>query len=165
MPGLSTTKVSRTRSGYRIRIEGRGTMRESPTVHAFAKHVLNSEPGSLLIDLSACEYLDSTFLGGLVDLHRHYGFLRPSRFLLVAPPEVRKRVLAPNCLDNLFDYLEDDPGVIGEDMVLPTLSLTREELGLHVLDCHRRLVELGGPAQAAFQGVVDRLAEELVSPH
>jgi hypothetical protein len=84
--------------------------------------------------------------------------------LLEAPPEARKRLLAPNCLDTLFHYLLDDPDVIGEDMILPTLSLSREDLGLHVLECHKRLVELGGPAQASFQGVVDRLAEELVSP-
>lgn len=164
MPDLSTTKVSRTRSGYRIRIEGRGTMRESPTVHAFAKHVLNSEPGSLLVDLSGCEYLDSTFLGCLVDLHRNYGVQHPARLLLAAPPEARKRLLAPNCLDDLFHYLPDGPEVIGEDVVLPTVSLSREERGLHVLECHRRLVELGGPAQAAYQGVVDRLAEELITP-
>jgi anti-anti-sigma regulatory factor len=159
---LSATKVSRTRSGYCIRIEGRGTLRESPTVHAFARHVLGSEPVSVVIDLTSCEYLDSTFLGGLIDLHRRYAFKPPTRLLLAAPPEARTRLLAPNCLDGLFHYLEDEPEASGQDVELPAVSLGREELGRHVLECHRRLVELGGPSQAAFQGVVDRLAQELI---
>jgi len=164
MSDLSTTKVARTRSGYRIRIEGRGTMRESPTVHAFASHVLDSEPGAVLIDLSACENLDSTFLGCLIDLHRRHGSQLPPRFQLVAPPEARKRLLESNGLDSLFHYLQEGPELIGEEVVLPTVSLSREALGLHVLECHRRLVELGGADQAAFQSIVDRLAHELVSP-
>jgi anti-anti-sigma regulatory factor len=162
MSDLSTTRVSRTRSGYNIRIVGRGTLRESPTVHAFAKHVLNNEPVSVVIDLTSCDYLDSTFLGGLIDLHRRYGFKQPTRLLVSAPPEARTRLLAPNCLDGLFHYLQDEAEVAGQDVELPTVSLPKEELGRHVLECHRRLVELGGPAQAAFQGVVDRLAQELI---
>jgi anti-anti-sigma regulatory factor len=163
MSDPSITKVSRTRSGYRIRIVGRGTLRESPTVHAFARHVLNSEPVTLVIDLTACTYLDSTFLGGMIDLHRRYGVEHPTRLLVAASPADRTRLLAPNCLDGLFHYLQDDPEVIGDDLELPTLTLAREELGRHVLESHRRLVELGGPARAAFQGVVDRLAQELIS--
>jgi anti-anti-sigma regulatory factor len=162
MANLSTVKVSRMRPGYCIRIEGRGTMRESPTVQVFARHVLENEPGALVIDLSACDYLDSTFLGCLIDLHRRYGAPHPARLLLAAPPEARQRLLAPSCLDPLFHYLEDGPELDGEDVVLPSISLGRDDLGHHVLECHRRLVEMGGPARAAFQGVVDRLAEELV---
>jgi anti-anti-sigma regulatory factor len=163
MPNLSTLKVSRTSLGYRIRIEGRGTMRESPTVHAFAKHVLESEPVAVVIDLSACDYLDSTFLGGLIDLHRRYGEPSPPRLRLAASPEARERLLAPNCLDALFHYLQEEPEVVGEDVVLAPVSLDRGDLGHHVLECHRRLVEHGGPSRAAFQGIVDRLAEELVN--
>src|SRR4051812_26393353 len=50
MSALSKTRVSRTPSGYYIRVEGRGTLRESPAVHAFAGHVLESEPGTVVLD-------------------------------------------------------------------------------------------------------------------
>jgi anti-anti-sigma regulatory factor len=162
MSNLSTLKVSRMPTGYCIRIEGRGTMRESPTVHAYARHVLDGEPVAVVIELSACDYLDSTFLGCLIDLHRRYGAPRPTRLLLSAPTEARRRLLAQSGLDGLFHYLQDGPEMIGDDLVLPPVSLPREDLGIHVLECHRRLVELGGTTGAAYQGVVDRLAEELV---
>jgi len=163
LANFSTLKVNRTGAGYRIRIEGRGTLRESPTFHAFVKHVLESEPVAALVVLSGCDYLDSTFLGGLIDLHRRYGEATPPRLGLVANPDVRRRLLEPNCLDGLFHYVEDEPGGAVEDVELSPLSLDRDDLGHHVLECHRRLVELGGPARAAFQGVVDRLTEELVN--
>ena len=51
MSPSSTARVSCTGSGYRIRIEGRGTLRESPAVHAFGRHVLDSEPGTLAVIL------------------------------------------------------------------------------------------------------------------
>ena len=115
-----------------------------------------------MIDLAACDYLDSTFLGSLADLHKRYGVKQPPRLLVIADLEGRKRLLGPNHLDRLFHYLQGDLEAIGDDLVLPPMSLPREDLGRHVLECHRRLVELGGPNQAAMQGVVDRLAEELV---
>jgi hypothetical protein len=42
------------------------------------------------------------------------------------------------------------------------MALTREDLGHHVLECHRRLIEQGAPDQAALESVVERLAHELV---
>jgi len=164
MAAPSTVKVGRTRLGYRIRIEGRGTLRESPAVRAFARQVFEEEPASLVIDLTACDYLDSTFLGCLVHLLRYDGTTAAPRLLLAAHPQDCKRLLAPNCLDTLFKVTEDCPEVIGEDLELPPLTASRDDLGRHVLECHRRLVELGGPNRDAFQGVVDRLDQELVRP-
>jgi anti-anti-sigma regulatory factor len=161
MAAPTTVRVGRTQAGYRIRIEGRGTLRESPAVREFARQVLEGEPGKLVIDLTACEYLDSTFLGCLVHLHRHDESSRPPRLLVAAHPQDCKRLLAPNCLDTLFHLTEDCPDVIGEDVVLPPLESSRDDLGRHVLECHRRLAEVGGPNQAAMQGVVDQLSKEL----
>jgi hypothetical protein len=44
----SVVKVGRIRSGYRIRVEGRGTLRESPAVHEFAGHVLRDGASTLV---------------------------------------------------------------------------------------------------------------------
>ena len=162
MSTRSQTRVSRTCSGYCIRVEGRGTLRESPAIHALARHVLESEPGTVIFDLEVCAYLDSTFLGALVDLHRRYGVAEPGRFLVAAHPEARRRLFGPNCLEELFRYIERFPDEAGEEFELPAVELGRDDLGRHVLECHRRLAELAGPNQAAMQRIVERLAEELV---
>jgi anti-anti-sigma regulatory factor len=162
MTSTSGTRVGRDTLGYCIRVEGRGTLRESPGAHAFTRHALDNETGVLTIDLEDCEYLDSTFLGCLVDLHRRYGRQEPPRFLVAASPEARMRLLAPTCLETLFHYREGTRAVLGECLPLPAMALTREDLGHHVLECHRRLVEQGSPDRAALQSVVERLAHELV---
>jgi hypothetical protein len=114
-----------------------------------------------VIDLNRCDYLDSTFLGCLIDLHRRHGVKPPARFVLAAGDEARRRLLAPSCLDGLFVYAADTPEEVGRELELPAVALDREELGRHVLECHRRLIEVGTPAQAALEGVVERLAHEL----
>jgi len=164
MSAPTAVRVGRTGLGYRIRIEGRGTLRESPAVREFVRQVLSSEPGEMMIDLRACEYLDSTFLGCLVHLQRQAGSESPPRLRVAAHPEDCKRLLAPNGLDSVFHLTRECPDVIGDDQLLPALTTSREDLGRHVLECHRRLVEHGGPNKAAFQDVVDRLAEEVARP-
>ncbi|HMB02962.1 MAG TPA: STAS domain-containing protein [Isosphaeraceae bacterium] len=163
MTAPSRLIVGRTNSGYCLRVEGRGTMRESPAAHEFGREILDSEGGSLVVALEACDYLDSTFLGCLVDLHRRYGKQEPPRFLVAASPEQCRRLFAPNHLDKLLKATEVGPEVIGEEFVLPPLAKGSDELGLHVMECHRRLAELGGPNQAAFARIADQLARELVN--
>ena len=65
-----TLTIHRTKFGYLLRLVGRGTMRESPTVRDFACGAIE-DGAEFVVDLSACEYLDSTFLGCLVLLHKH----------------------------------------------------------------------------------------------
>jgi anti-anti-sigma regulatory factor len=161
MSARSTTKVSRTRTGYRLRVEGRGTLRESPAVHGLIRHLLENEPTCVVLDLAACEYLDSTYLGALIDVHRRFASEPPVRFQVAANEVCRQRLFGPNCLEALFCYAIEEPELVGDEMEIPPLVLGRDDLGRHVLDCHRRLVELGGPNEAAMRGVVERLSAEL----
>jgi anti-anti-sigma regulatory factor len=163
MPAPSALKVGRTQDGYRVLVEGRGTLRESPAVHEFTMQALGEGPGSLVIDLSACDYLDSTFLGCLVDLNKRHGRTRPSRFAVAAPPQVRTRLLSPSRLDTFLNVIGEAPEVIGEDLELAPNLTARADLGRHVMDCHRRLAELGGPQQAAFEQIAERFAMELIA--
>src|SRR5262245_36951345 len=104
MPAPSTLTVGRTRRGYYMRIVRRGTMRESPALHAFAQQILD-EPGqlSLDIDLSACEYLDSTFLGSLLGLYRRFKQSgTPGPFAIAGPTDVLHRLLGPTRLDTIL---------------------------------------------------------------
>ena len=126
----SVVKVGRIRSGYRIRVEGRGTLRESPAVHEFAGHALGDGARTLVVDLSACDYLDSTFLGCLVDLHKHHGSGEPPRLLIAASPAVRRQAFAANHLEPLFHHVDECPEVIGEDRVIPPLALEATRPGL-----------------------------------
>src|SRR5437016_6281177 len=93
----SRLRVGLTASGYLVQVEGRGTLRESPALHEFAVQSLDGQrgPGTVVVDLSHCDYLDSTFLGCLVSLHRKYNRTQPHRFQVAAPYDKCQRLLAP----------------------------------------------------------------------
>lgn len=162
MPNPSSVKVGRTEAGYRVRVDGHGTLRNSPAVHAFTVRTLDDQDGGrVVIDLTTCQYLDSTFLGCLVDLNKRYGTSRPPRFEVAAPPETVRRLFGPTHLDRVLHVLDVEPATLGDEVDLSTEDLPLPELGRHLLECHRRLAEVDGPNQAAFRRIVDRLEAEL----
>ncbi len=121
---------------------------------------------SLALDLSACERLDSTFLGCLVDLHQHFNRPGRTRFVVVAPPAARKSLLGVSRLDRLLPILDEPPATHGEGVsLLEESEGNAHDLGVHVMECHRRLAEQGGPASEAFARVAEQLERELGAPH
>ena len=68
----------------------------------------------MVVDLSHCDYLDSTFLGCLVSLHRTYNRTSPHRFQVAASCDQRQKLLAPTHLDHLLDLTEVCPEPIGD---------------------------------------------------
>ena len=163
MPTPSALTVGCTRRGYCVRVAGRGTMRESPAMRAFALQVLDERGSpSLDIDLTACEYLDSTFLGGLLDLFRRFERSGTSgRLAIAGPTDVLHHLLGPTRLDAILPLRADRPERVGEEVPIPPQVLDSHDLGRHVLECHRRLAELGGANAAVFGPIADQLARDL----
>lgn len=161
MAAPSVLKVARTPTGYCIRIEGRGTMRESPAAAEFAGKSLEAESATLVVDLSACDYLDSTFLGCLVEMRKRAGRAAPPRFLLSAPDDRVKKLLGPTKLDLVLSFTAEPPQVVGNFVTLPAADPSSPELMRHVMECHRLLADLGGPQQAAFAAIADNIEREL----
>jgi anti-anti-sigma factor len=163
MPTPSALTVGCTLRGYCVRVAGRGTMRESPAVRAFALRVLD-EPGrpTLDVDLTACDYLDSSFLGSLVGLFRRFEQSGPSgRLAIAGPAEVLHRLLGPTRLDDLLPLRAESPERPGEEVPIPPQALDSADLGRHVLESHRRLAEMGGANAAVFGPIAERIACEL----
>jgi anti-anti-sigma factor len=159
----SILRVGRTASGFLVQVEGRGTMSESPALREFADQSLAGPPGpsTVVVDLSHCDYLDSTFLGCLLSLHRKYNRTLPHRFQVAASSDKRQRLLAPTHLVHVLDLMDACPELISDVLEVPRPRLLGEDLGRHVLECHRRLAELEGRGAAAFQSIADQLAREL----
>jgi anti-anti-sigma factor len=160
-PTASVLKVARTPTGYCIRIEGRGPMRESPAASEFAARPLAEAGTNVVVDLSACEYLDSTFLGCLVEMQRRAGRETPPRFAVAASQEKVHKLLGPTKLEAVLKSTQQPPEVVGEYITLPAADPASHEVMRHVMECHRRLAELGGPQQAAFAAIADSLEREL----
>jgi anti-anti-sigma factor len=159
-------KACRTVGGYLIRVEGRGTLRESPAVREFACHCLDQQRAlTLTFDLFPCEYLDSTFLGCLVGLYRRSQDEPQLEMTVCGDADTRRRLLGATRLDKLFHCSEIVPEPAGPWVPLSLPDLEKHEFGKHVLECHQRLSELECPSAAAFKTVADQLARELAQSH
>ncbi len=160
--GRAKVTVACFESGVCLRVEGPGTMQESPVMHAFAEKVLTGSERTVVIDLGACSYIDSTFLGGLVSLFKRHGGARPGRFAIYAPQPTRTTLFGTSRLDRVLPFVEALPLVGIDSMPLEASgSTSREELGHYIVECHRRLAEIGGADADSFGRVADAIAEEL----
>lgn len=153
-----TLTIGRTETGYRFSVIGRGTMKQSPAVRDFVCGALE-DGADVVLDLSACQYLDSTFLGCLVLLHQR-GKKCDGCFSILADDATRSRLLKPVHLERLLDFAESTPETSGEPVTLQVTELEREEFCRHLMETHRQLANLGGPAAATFQRIAEQLAAE-----
>jgi hypothetical protein len=80
---------------------------------------------------------------------------------MVADESVRIRLLTTAQLDKYIPCVETCPANVSEFVVLEAAQVDARELGLHVMQSHRALAELGEKDAATFRSIADRLAEEL----
>lgn len=147
--------------GCLVRVEGRGTMRLSAAARGVALRTLHgSDTARVVFDLSGCDYLDSTFLGCLLELCREGNRSKPPRFFVAATPERRKKLLSACRLDAVFPPLDAPPAVDGQFVEIPADDADDKALAQHVLECHRALAEVDGPMRATFQRIVAQLERE-----
>jgi len=157
--------VAPTADGCCVRIDGRGTMQESPAAKAIAAGTLKCAPASrVVVDLSNCDYLDSTFLGCLVQLFRDFGSKTDSRYYIAAPIERRKKLLGACHLDKIIPSLDAPPPIIGAWVPVPVPPVGSKDLMRHVMECHKLLAELDTPMRPAFVKIADQLQRELNGP-
>ena len=157
----SVVKVASSDAGSVVRIEGRGTMRQSPTVREFICRLLSAEAGTVELDLGACTYLDSTFLGCLLDLHKRFGIIRPPRFTVAATPAEARRLFGATRLDTKLNIAAICPLINGAWHTLPTGASDAREVARHVMECHRVLSEVEGPNQAVFARIADQMERDM----
>lgn len=156
----ATLKIACIAGGSCIRVEGRATMKESIAAREMAARTLGADPGiSVTIDLFDCDYLDSTFLGCLVELHRNH----KGRFRTAASLEKQKKLLSPLRLDKIIPNTAERPVPVGAWVDIPVGEQERAVLLRHVMQCHRILGEHDTPMKAMFLKIADQMQRELTS--
>ena len=164
---VSKFRVCRTDCGYLVQVEGRGTVKLSPLLSQFVIQSIEMapkwKPTSVAVDLSSCDYLDSTFLGCLLSLNRRFNRAGDSRFLVVATAETRRLLLEPSNMDRVIAISETCPASVSDPVELTSPALLNADLGQHVLECHRLLAEHDGPNKAAYRSIASQLDAEFAN--
>ena len=163
MPNQPTVvKVAPTDRGCCIRVEGCGTMQESHAAQDVAARTLLTSPEAVVVfDLCDCEYLDSTFIGCLLQLYRNFGRTKPPRFTVAAPQVKRKKLLGACAIDKVLPSVDAPPEVLGQWVNLAQCKGDRTQLMRHVMECHRALAEVDCPMKGAFAKIADGIEKDL----
>jgi anti-anti-sigma regulatory factor len=151
--------LGRTAHGPVIRVVGRGTMNESYAFRAAAES--NIDRGTVVFDATQCEYLDSTFLGCLIAIHKSCEQSPGRQFVIAASPATRIKLFSTSSLNKFFNFVEACPDPIDELEPLDIDQLDRQTLGQHVMRCHERLAERGGHEAATFRSIANQLRDQL----
>jgi anti-anti-sigma regulatory factor len=164
---VETSKILVARSGNLgfVKVVGRGSFQNSGCLKTFYLQLLKDNVDKFVIDLDACTYLDSTFLGILLGLGLKLkaagnGLLH---ILNASPRNVELlKNLGLDRLINIDAKPIDLNGVAGQKLeALDCTVLTKAEAGPTILEAHETLMEFDPRNVPKFKDVVEFLREDL----
>lgn len=151
-----------------IKAEGKGSFLASPAMKEAAEARIAEGERLLVIDLSACTGMDSTFMGTLAGIAARLG--DKGKVQVAEPGDRNRRSLEDLGLDFLLEIEPADAVWRGQEAAI------REKLqpyragqsndtqrGLHVLDAHKILANASEENAKKFAGVVRVLEAELAA--
>ena len=148
-----------------VRVIGRGDFLPAQDLKTYSNKLLNSssqELENIVIELSGCETMDSTFMGILAMI----GIQGRSRFkltILNASPKLHQ-LLSEIGVDRLWKFAESDINTQSWDIIHQALSRNVPDdklIGKTVLEAHETLMNLDKANIPKFQNVVDLLKTQL----
>lgn len=153
-----------------IRVEGRGSFKISPTLKQFIHQVIRSKSATqILIDMSACCGMDSTFMGVLAGLSYHVKKHDGFTLKLINLSEKNQKLLITLGVDRVVSYT---PSSTPEEAQLltqpahatslnPTQATDRLEAAKTTLEAHKTLVDIHPDNYAKFKSVLELLKKDV----
>ena len=157
----STLSIGRFDGGYVVRLDGRGGVNESSTLRDYVQLILTGDRSRVVLDLNFCDYLDSTFLGCMVGLHKKHGGDGEPRFIVAAFDATRDKLLCGTNIDKFLEMIESAPELVEGFQPISGPTLGTRDMGRHVMECHQLLSTLGGPDADTFADIAKKLGREL----
>jgi anti-anti-sigma factor len=126
-----------------------------------AEQALAEGASTLRLDLRRCTYMDSTFLGTLHVLLRAFDPQGRGHFALVSPSPQCDRLLLQMGLADFFPVVAAEEPDVSAWAVLPCAWTDAGAFQDQVVEAHRELASLEGPAGEPFRAVVRCLEQDL----
>lgn len=145
-----------------FRVIGRATFKISTELRTFAEKALAGDAIGIIVDLSKCTGMDSTFMGVLAMIAlRGRGKVN---LVLVNANEMHRNLLDGIGVSMVWNYAEEPvPDVSWETLCRAAVGVaeTNSETGRTILEAHRTLMELTPENVPKFKNVVEMMTNEL----
>jgi anti-anti-sigma regulatory factor len=152
----ATLRLHQDDQGLTFQVDGRATSRYAPTVSRLGNLAITASLPAVRFDLRRCTYLDSTFLGTLLLLHRAALANGRTRIILLDPTPACLNILRTMGVTTMFE-IASAPEPAGPWADLPEDLVDSQTFANHLLKAHEELCTLGGDVEALFRGVVNQL--------
>ena len=93
-------------------VVGRLDLRTAPELRAQVAAALAAGPGSMIIDLSDVEFIDSSGLGVLIGLHKQAA-AHGGRLTIVAPTGSARQIFALTRTESFFNFVPTHHAALG----------------------------------------------------
>lgn len=148
-----------------VKVAGRGSFQNSGCLKAFYQQLLKDGVTRFVVDLGACTYLDSTFLGILLGLGLKLKEAGEGRLHILNASPRNLELLRNLGLDRLINvdaqHVELN-GVMEKPLEeVPCPVPTRSEAAPTILEAHTNLMEFDARNVPKFKDVVEFLREDL----
>jgi anti-anti-sigma factor len=162
---MSKILVARSANLGFVKVVGRGSFQNSGCLKAFYQQLLKDGVTRFVIDLGACTYLDSTFLGILLGLGLKLKDAGEGRLHILNASPRNLELLRNLGLDRLINVDAQHVELNGvtekplEEVECPVP--TRAEAAPTILEAHANLMEFDARNVPKFKDVVEFLREDL----
>jgi anti-anti-sigma regulatory factor len=155
-------RVQRHEQTVTCRVEGRGTRSQGLALRRFGEQSVALGASALCVDLRHCTYMDSTFIGTLLCLHRSLANHGAGTFIVASPSPPCMEILHQMKLDRLFTLQETDDRE-GDWRELHCDLDDVSAFQANTVQAHQELAGLPGPVGQAFARVAECLTEEMAA--
>lgn len=154
-----------------IRVEGRGSFKISPPMKQFIQKVIETKSAyRILIDMSGCSSMDSTFMGVLAGLSYHMKKKAGFTLKLINLSEKNQKLLTTLGVDRVVDFSLSTTGEEnalmahqGESQTLDTDHSDALDAAKTTLEAHETLVEINPDNLVKFKSVLELLQKDVRS--
>lgn len=143
-----------------LQIDGWGTMSQSYAIRQLIEQCFCQGITTIRFDLRRCTYMDSTFLGTMLSLKRNIERRGAGALHIVSPSPESLQLLRKMSMDGLFTIVVEDEATEGMMGELTHVLCDADTMRHNIVDVHRELANLPGPAGAPFRVMVQGLERE-----
>lgn len=144
-----------------VKVEGRGSFQNSPGLKEFVQKMIQRGSRDFVVDLGACELMDSTFMGTLAGVALRLREIGQGRLRAIRVNPRNASLLENLGLDQLFE-VEGGEGLKAPEALREATGTVDEEKQREVvLAAHEALVETDSHNAVKFKDVIDYLRQEL----
>ena len=154
-----------------IRVEGKGSFKNSSELKEFASIVINKGAKEFVIDLENCPVMDSTFMGTLVGITRNLSTIDQSRIDVINANSRNEQLLVSLGIDKILsldennkvhhDIRDDISEHIENGHYLEHEDLDSLKGAIHTLEAHQELIKAEKNNVTRFKDVIHYLEQEL----